>query len=121
MATDTLPIPSETYFDLVWENTSPLNDFASQTVVTNDITDASGVLIFYITNKTDMERLMSVIHIPSSGYGVLFAVYPSGTALRSRRFYCTFAENKVTFGNGYNNTTQNNENCIPYRIYKLRY
>lgn len=122
MATDTLPIPSETYFDLVWENPNPLQSFASQTVVTTgDLTDASGVLIFYLINITDMNRLMSVIHFPSTGYGAMFGVYPSGTALRSRRFYCTFAENKVTFGNGYNNTTQNNDNCIPYRIYKLRY
>ena len=119
--TDTLPIPAETYFDLVWENQTPLQSFASQTVVTDDITDASGVLVFYLVNITDMNRLMSVIHIPSTGYGAMLGVYPSGTALRSRRFYCTLSENKVTFGNGYNNTTQSNDNCVPYRIYKLRY
>lgn len=120
--TDTLPIPAETYFDLVWENATPLQDFASQTVVTDgDLSDASGVLIFYLVNTTDMDRLMSMILLPVSGYGELFAVYPSGTALRSRRFSCNFAESKVSFGNGYSNTTQNNSSCIPYRIYKLRY
>lgn len=119
--TDTLPIPAETYVDLVWENQSPLASFASQTVVTNDLSDAMGLLVFYLVNNTNMERLMSVIHFPTSGYGLLFAVYPSGTALRTRRFYATYAENKVTFGGGYSNTTSSNDNCIPYRIYKLRY
>ena len=119
--TDTLPIPIETYFEKVWENPNPLNSFSASTFEIGDLSDAQAWLLFYLINNTDEDRLMSMIHYPVTAYGALLGVYPSGTALRTRRFYFLRPENKVSFGNGYSGTSQDNDNCIPYRIYKLRY
>ena len=101
----------------LWTNSSPTTEVASGTKIEVDLTNYDAVMIYYMA-ATDVQRVSSLICLKNSTQHILMTVDPGTTAVRAR--YATVADDGVTMGPGYSNTTNAKKHIIPYKIYGIK-
>lgn len=107
---------------VLWENASPLSAFGGQTITVTGMSAYKCIAV--ILNQTNGDSFVCVVHkdVAANYPTTPMAVHDGdglGPYVVRRGMTPNFAGNKITFGKGYQNGTENNNRAIPIAVIGL--
>lgn len=107
----------------IWENKTPANDFAAQTL-NIDTKGAKKLIIEYLPTKGGDTTENKIIDLGYKAYLRHFASMDKNKLIEARVRTVTFRNNSIIFGNGYGKSISQtddvglrNDYCVPLKIY----
>lgn len=103
--------------ELLWENASPTSEFAAQSIALSNLSGYKMICISAKYHKNNYP-LLSVMGKNDVGISYEPQYYNSAGDFYYRKF--TIANNAISVGGGFKNTSANNEAIIPFQIYGIK-
>lgn len=102
---------------MLWENPSPNEDYKDTSIISMNLKNYSGVIVYFRNTSGDGGLYLSSSYIPKGHTGTL--LYTTSAPKQAYRNF-TVSDSGVTFQDAKSSGSVSNTYCIPYYIYGCR-